>query len=263
MNIPTSNYQAILLVAGPGERLRPETYQTAKCLLEIGDGKTILDIQLQALQDAGLKEVTLIIGHYGYKIRDRNKGYFGELDLRFIYNPFYAVTGGAWSLWLAKKVFKGQPSLIMDGDHVLSGELIKKLMDSPYKNCILYDPKKKDLDEDTQVVGQKGLVKYLAWSVDGQLAKHVNAEDCKGEALIIVKLCPKASSILEDELDRHLKRGASPMLEVIEPLNNTFRRDDCQYIDTGDYPWIEVDFKVDLENARNIVYPEMKQEPAL
>lgn len=252
-----SKYRAVLLIAGVGERMRPLTYKKPKCLIEICDGKTLLDVQLDALNDAGIGETLLVVGYYGWKIREMYGSSYKKMKLRYFTNPFYAITGGAHSLWLARNAFKGRYTLIMDGDHVLSSKLIKKLLDAPYKNCILCDFDRKELTEDTQIVGHEGVVKYLAWSVDGKLHKHVNPELCVGEALIIVKLSPNASSILKDEIDRYVREGAG-ILEVITPFNNLFRRIDCWYVSTEKMPWIEVDFVKDLEKARSEIYPQIK-----
>lgn len=253
----SSKYRAVLLIAGVGERMRPLTYKKPKCLLEIGNGKTLLDVQLDALEGAGITETILVVGYYGWKIREMYGSFYKGMKLRYFTNPYYAITGGAHSLWLARNAFKSRYTLIMDGDHVMGSELIKKLLSAPYKNCILYDPSRKELTEDTQIVGQNGLVKYLAWSQDGKLHKHVSRELCVGEALIIVKLSPNASSILKDEIDRYVRDGVG-ILEVITPFNNLFRRVDCWYVSTEKMPWIEVDFVKDLEKAMSEIYPKIK-----
>jgi len=251
MPVSPSKYRVILLIAGIGKRLRPFTYKIPKCLIELKDEKTILDIQLDALSKAGIKETILVVGYYGWKIREMYGSSYKNMKLRYINNPFYAITGGAHSLWLTKNTFKGRPTIIMDGDHVIGSNLIKKLLNSEYENCILVDFDKKELKEEPQLIGQNGLIKYLAWDQGGQLHKHVNSEDCIGEALIIVKLSPKASSILADEVDKHVREGTG-ILEIITPLNNTFHRIDCWYVPTDGMPWIEIDFKEDLELARRL-----------
>ena len=258
MHDSLGKYRAILLIAGKGRRMGPLTYKTPKCLLEVESGKTILDIQLDALSNAGIAETYMIIGFYGWKIKELYGSSYNKMKLRYIENPFHEITGGAHSLWLARTRFARHNSIIMDGDHVLGSHLIKKLLDSPYGNCVLVDSDRKELTEDTQIVGKNNLVKYLAWSQDGELHKHVFKEDCVGEALIIIKLTPKAASILADEIDRYVRRE-SGILEVITPLNDTFRRVDCGYISTEKMPWTEIDFSEDLEYARTNVYPKVKE----
>jgi choline kinase len=53
--------KAIILSAGQGRRLLPLTAHIPKCLVEVG-GRTLLEWQLRALADAGIKVVTVVVG---------------------------------------------------------------------------------------------------------------------------------------------------------------------------------------------------------
>lgn len=259
MDDSLGKYRVIILIAGQGLRMGPLTYKIPKCLLEVESGKTILDIQLDALEKAGITEAYLVIGFYEWKIKELYGSSYGKMKIRYLENPFHEVTGGAHSLWLARRRFSGRHSIIMDGDHILGSAFIKKLLTSEHENCMLVDPTRKKLTNDTQIVGQQGIIKYIAWSQDGQLHKHVNAEDCVGEGIMIVKLSPSASTILASELDRYV-RCASGILEIVTPLNNTFRRVPCWYEFTDDLPWGEVDYEHELEFARKEIYPRIVAE---
>lgn len=59
--------KAIVLCAGEGSRLRPLTFSRPKHLLPVA-GKPILGWALDALQDCGISEVAIIIGHRGEEI---------------------------------------------------------------------------------------------------------------------------------------------------------------------------------------------------
>jgi len=64
-------YRVIYIAGGVGERLRPYTYNTHKCLLEI-NGKTIFEHWIDALLHSGadVELVNVITGHYAYKFRE-------------------------------------------------------------------------------------------------------------------------------------------------------------------------------------------------
>ena len=55
--------KAFILAAGVSRRLYPETYNTPKCLLDVG-GKPIINYQLEAIQSIGIENVTMIIGYH-------------------------------------------------------------------------------------------------------------------------------------------------------------------------------------------------------
>ena len=59
--------RAVLLAAGRGKRLRPFTDHTPKPLLPV-NGRSTLDYLLCALQNAGVTDVCLVVGHLGEQI---------------------------------------------------------------------------------------------------------------------------------------------------------------------------------------------------
>ncbi|GAH08418.1 unnamed protein product, partial [marine sediment metagenome] len=82
MHDSLGKYRVILLIAGQGLRMGPPTYKTPKCLLEVKPGKTILDVQLDALEKAGITEVYLVIGFYDWKIKELYGSSYGRMKIR-------------------------------------------------------------------------------------------------------------------------------------------------------------------------------------
>ena len=253
-------FRLIYLAAGIGERLRPLTYTTNKSLIEF-EGLTITEMCLQAFSELGVTDAAIVIGHFGDMVKKRIGNQYADIKISYIYNPFYPVTGGAHSLWLAREFFEGIPCIIMDGDHLVDNHLLYKLLKSPYENCMLVDDRQtiKEPTEEVVIVGRDGIIKYLAWSSIGDLFRMVEPKDVIGEALVIVKLGADASATLSFEVDRYLREGKAAKLEIVEPFNRTFERHDTWYISTEGLPWIEIDFPDDLEKARNEIFPAIKQ----
>lgn len=250
----------VYLAAGIGERLRPFAYTKPKALIEF-EGVSITEMCLQAFGKLGVTEAAIVIGHFGDMIRQRLGDTYAGIRIRYFYNAFYPITGGAHSLWLAREFFEGKPSIIMDGDHLIDQRLLSKLTKAPYENCMLVDDTQdiKKLTEETAVVGRDGIIRYLAWNPTAELFRMVEPEDVVGEAVVIVRLGAKASTALSFEVDRYLQEGRGGKLEIIEPLNNTFARHDTWYLSTEGLPWIEIDFDYDLEKARNEIFPAIKE----
>jgi len=206
-------------------------------------------------------EAAIVTGHFGDKIKQRLGNTYAGIRIRYLDNPFYSITGGAHSLWLAREFFEGKPSIIMDGDHLIDPRLLNKLMNAQYENCMLVDDARviEKPTEETVVVGRDGIIKYLAWSPTEELFRMVEPEDVVGEGVVIIRLGAKASASLSYEVDRYLREGSGGKFETIEPLNNTFKRHDTWYLSTEGLPWIEIDFDYDLERARNEVFPAIKE----
>jgi len=70
--------KAMILAAGLGTRLRPLTNDRPKALVEVG-GRTMLEITLMRLRDAGIGEVIINVHHFGEMIVEflKARGNFG------------------------------------------------------------------------------------------------------------------------------------------------------------------------------------------
>ena len=102
---------AVILAAGRGERLRPLTDTTPKCLTLVG-GKPILEYELDALEAAGIKECTIVVGYRASQIIEHFGPNFKHLTLNYVRNTDYATTKNLYSLWLAKDYLQSQTILI-------------------------------------------------------------------------------------------------------------------------------------------------------
>ncbi|HDX6626374.1 TPA: NTP transferase domain-containing protein, partial [Escherichia coli] len=69
----------IILAAGVGSRLRPMTNSKPKCLVTVA-GKPILDYQLNSYRLAGIKDIFIIVGYEGDKIKKHCK-YIKDLNI--------------------------------------------------------------------------------------------------------------------------------------------------------------------------------------
>ena len=59
---------AIILAAGMGTRLRPETNVVPKCLVKV-NGKPILEYQLEMLKSAGTNKIYIVGGYLVEELR--------------------------------------------------------------------------------------------------------------------------------------------------------------------------------------------------
>ena len=80
--------KAFILAAGVSRRLYPHTYNTPKCLLEVG-GKPIIHYQLEALRDLGVKDISIVIGYHREILIQHLKDNFPTLNFNFIINHHY------------------------------------------------------------------------------------------------------------------------------------------------------------------------------
>ncbi len=76
--------KAMILAAGRGERMRPLTDRTPKPLLEAG-GKPLIQYHIEALRDAGFRELVINHAHLGAQLVE-HLGNGEQLGVRIRYS---------------------------------------------------------------------------------------------------------------------------------------------------------------------------------
>jgi choline kinase len=130
----------------------------------------------------------------------------------------------------------------MEGDHLISPELARRLVVNHYLNVVLVDDVvTPEFDEETVILGHDGIVESLVWP-----ARYLPEGDRKkvvGEALTIFKLSASAGVALAQQLDSG---------EIIAPINRILPHHRMYYLSTGLLPWLEIDTPADLARAHQV-----------
>ncbi len=110
--------RAIVPVAGFGTRLRPHTYTLPKALMPVA-GKPILGHIVDQLQEIGVDEVVLVVGHLGEKI----EAYVREnYPLRAHFVRQEQPLGNGHAIYVAREYLGPEPVLIILGDTIFRGD---------------------------------------------------------------------------------------------------------------------------------------------
>jgi UDP-N-acetylglucosamine diphosphorylase/glucosamine-1-phosphate N-acetyltransferase len=121
---------AVILAAGEGTRLRPLTSTRPKPMLPVA-GKPILGWDLEALSESGFKRALIIVGYKKERIIDYFGKRFKDLKIEYIIQKEQFGTAHAIST-IEDKV--GKEFLVMNGDLIVSKELIKCLVEKHREN---------------------------------------------------------------------------------------------------------------------------------
>jgi glucose-1-phosphate thymidylyltransferase len=109
--------RALVLSGGEGSRLRPLTHTNAKQLIPVA-GKPILFHALEAIGDAGITQVGIVVGATGDEVREA-VGDGSRWGLTVTYIPQTAPLGLAHAVLTAADFVRGEPFLMYLGDNVL------------------------------------------------------------------------------------------------------------------------------------------------
>ena len=113
--------KAVIPVGGEGTRLRPHTHTYPKALLYVG-GKPILGHIIDELRKIGFKDIVLILGYMGSKIRAYAEENFP--DLNFVYACQEKRLGLGHAIYMAEPFVGGnEPILIIYGDTIFVGDI--------------------------------------------------------------------------------------------------------------------------------------------
>jgi choline kinase len=241
--------KAIILAAGVGSRIRPLTDNCPKSLLKVG-GNTILEMMLSHIQDCGISEVVFVLGYLREQIIEYVKTNFADLNANFVTNERYAETNTGFSLMLAMNEIKGSDFVKFDADVVFDKDILKKLIQCEYDNCLCID-KNINLDaEEIKVTidDQNRVVKA---------SKTVNPKEAVGESIGIEKissgtakhLLAELTEMMEDKQNyqEYYEAAYEKLIAKGIPFNT---------LDITGLKWTEIDTKEDFALAEKIFNPK-------
>lgn len=227
--------KVIILAAGQGGRLRPLTADRPKCMVQV-NGRTILDYQLDALAQAGLTDVTIVIGYRGDTIRD-HVGW----RCRFIVNEAFETTDNMYSLWLARDLVAGEAFVFCNSDVIVEASMIRDLVNCPHSSAMLVDTEKELSTRETNLVIENGWVT--------EYHRDIPLDRANAQGLFTVKLGAEGSRLLFERIDEFV-RGDSLNYHPSRAFDAVLPTVPVAPIDANGRPWFEIDTLEDLADCR-------------
>jgi len=237
----------VVLAAGAGRRLRPDTDALPKALLPVAGTTTILDIALRNLAAAGLDEVVIVVGHAGRAISGRAAALerAHRVRLTMVPNDRALEWNNAYSLWLAREHF-ANGALLVNGDTVHPASVQKTLLAARgAAGVILALDNVKPLAEEEMKVAldERGLLARITKRMDPALAD--------GEYIGATLIEAAAAGALADALEATWRRDPGLYYEDgYQELAD--RGGEVAVAPIGAVEWVEVDDHDDLRRARQI-----------
>jgi choline kinase len=231
--------KAIILAAGVGKRLGGGLLERPKCLLDLG-GTTLLDRMLDSLAEAGVRDVVVVVGYLGEQVQ---AAVAARPGVRTVTNPEFRK-GAILSLWTAREELEGDV-LIMDADVLFPTRMLWRLLESPHANCFLMDTRAANDGEAQMLMARDGRVLDITRGLRGEW-------DACGESVGFLKLERDAARTLRDLLRAALAEGKDG-IEHEEVYPALMRSCPIGYELADAFPWMEIDFPEDVEQARGML----------
>lgn len=230
----------IILSAGRGVKLQPLTLNHPKSLYKLDDKTTILQRLVRKIRKYDAEaEIVVVIGYMYNQIQKELE----DDNVKFVHNPFFSATSSMGSLWFAKDYLQRENVTIINGDIVVSDNLMKEVVcqhtDYPY---VLLDSTHKD-DNKYNVQIQGDLVCVMS----------KNLTEFVGNYASVTKLDAVSSRFLLEQLNQMVNEEMYNLFFEDALVQMIFQRNfELYYKDIKNYQWTEVDCVDDLLKAKQI-----------
>jgi len=179
--------EVVILAAGRGSRLRPETDKTHKTLLKIVDN-SILEHTINNFKYYNCNKFVVVLGYRGKDIKRVCKKM--EINVNFIENPIWNKTNNIYSLHLFLQQNKPEDFVLIDGDIFFSKKILKPLFEDS-KTAFLI---RKGVvhEEDMKVVIENNMIT--------KISKRIPVNSAAGESIGIELFLKKDFEYLMKEV---------------------------------------------------------------
>ncbi|MCY3864387.1 MAG: glucose-1-phosphate thymidylyltransferase [Chloroflexi bacterium] len=130
--------KGLILSGGKGTRLYPLTYTRAKQLIPVAN-KPVLVRVIEAIRDAGVDEIGMVVGHTAPEIQAA-LGDGSRWDVSLSYIPQHSPDGLAHAVKISRDFLANDPFVMFLGDNVIEGgisQLIRDFADNDWNSQIV------------------------------------------------------------------------------------------------------------------------------
>jgi choline kinase len=233
--------QALILAAGRGSRLGDSGHEVPKCLLEIGR-RRLIEHQIEALADAGVGPVHLVVGYGAEEVRE-----IVGMRAKYVVNTRWEKTNSIYSFWLAREAVQGDV-MILNSDVLFAPEVIGRLLDQP-GDAVAIDSSSGEGREQMKVGARDGRVI--------EMSKDLPADRAIGENVGILKLTRDTAAATFERAGQLIASGLEQSW-LGAAINDIAPQRDLHAVDVAGLPWVEIDFAPDLARARKEVWPAIE-----
>lgn len=245
----------IILAAGRGERLMPLTRNTPKPLLDMGNGNTLLEEQIQGISASGvIDEVVIVVGYLAEQVEAKIQKYAGQrCRVRTIFNPLWHVSNNLISLWMARHELLTSDVMITNGDNLFSSDVFSQIVLKEDGIWLTASLKNEFDEDDMKITLQDGLIARVHKSIPGALA----SAESPGLAMVRGS---RSRAIFLEQLDYIVRNPSNINGFWLETFNSLWERGvpvKPWFCDMRG-KWQEVDFHLDLEVVRSMIAAKMR-----
>lgn len=242
---------AILYAAGVARRLGTSANKPHKILIEF-NGVSLLERHVRNLAALSVPRLFVVTGHERAALAEefpalqRRHG----VEIRELHNPHF-LKGSVLSMETSLPALRDVADrvLLMDGDVLYDPVILRRVVESPHRTCLLVDRDYSTDDDDPVLVPMRDGKPFdfvKRWQGDAETI---------GESIGFFKVdasdLPELIRETESRSARNHEDSYDDVLRVLVQAGS-FGAEDV----TG-LAWTEIDFPKDIEYARNVILPRL------
>lgn len=236
------NVRAIVLSAGQGKRLLPVTEKLPKCLIPV-HGRTVLEWQLRSLLDAGIREVSVVVGFGTEQVEAELARHCpAGLAASTVHNPLFDRSDNLVSCLAARSQMSGD-FVLLNGDTLFESGIVRRLLDTRNDAVSMAVSCKGSYDSDDMKV---------QWT-DGRVrrvGKDLPLEIVGGEAIGVSLFRAPAAKRFVETLEELAARPDGHKKWYLSAVQVLAEQGLVHGVRTEGFRWMEIDTPQDLEHAR-------------
>jgi choline kinase len=256
--------KAVIVAAGRGRRLGPETDEIPKCMVRVA-GRSILHRQLDALRAAGADELVIVRGYLGERIDAASVR--PPIAHRFVENPAWAENNILASLMYATHEL-GTGFLFSYSDIVFAKEHARRAAEAAGAVALVIDRRWRDayVGRALHPVSEAELARVEDTPAGPRVTRVgkrlVSEDEAAGEFIGLARFSPEGAAALADVWREALARGLETPFGAAATLRNAYLSDALNAIAARGVPlvpvfidgrWREIDTEEDLARAHALV----------
>ena len=248
--------QVVIPAAGMGKRLGELTSDKTKCMVQV-NGKTLIEQCLDIVTSFKISRIILIVGHEEKKLKELIGSNYNNIEVIYIQNKEYKTTNNIFSIYLARKFFKIEDTILIESDLIFEKKVLKKVIESRFKDLAVVDKYQSWMDGTAVRIDTTG-------SIDNFISKsEFNFEeiDCYFKTVNIYKLSRDFSrKIFVPFLEAYSKAiGKNEYYEQVLKVLVDIKMGQLKALTLKDEKWFEIDDLQDLENAE-VIFSSSKKK---
>jgi choline kinase len=237
--------RVIILAAGQGKRLLPLTADVPKALLDI-HGRILIGRQIDAFAACGLKDFVVVTGYGAQRMEEALAEIAAQrgISITTVFNPFYAVADNLASCWMARHEMTGD-FIQVNGDNVFRADLVERLLGAPVTPVTVAVNHKESYDtDDMKVMLDAGRLT--------EIGKTLPIGTVDGEAIGFYIFRGAGVQAYAETLERAMRDPSGLKQWFPSAVGSLAKNVDITTIPIDGIRWCEVDFPVDLQQARQL-----------